>query len=235
MSNKKKVFVVAVAVCLIAILSMSSLAWFSDADEVTNKFMVSTSDDEDNPDDIFSVDIWENVDTDGDGVNEQVSIGDDVNGGVYKHIYPSQTLVKEPHVENTGAYDQWIRVKVTVTMAREWNQICTDLADPAGEPYELATIFKGHDETLWTVGEKVYDDANNTLTYTYYLNEKLEPATNEILFEEIVLPYQLTQAQMATLNGGFELKMVAEAIQADNTGDNAFDAFTLVEQTQPFN
>ena len=51
MTNKKKVFVVAVAVCLIAILSMSSLAWFSDADEVTNQFMVSTSGDEDDPDD----------------------------------------------------------------------------------------------------------------------------------------------------------------------------------------
>ena len=56
MNNKKKVFVVAVAVCLIAILSLSSLAWFSDADEVTNKFMVATSDDPTDPDDIFFVD-----------------------------------------------------------------------------------------------------------------------------------------------------------------------------------
>ena len=228
MNSKKKVFVVALAVCLIAILSLSSLAWFSDADEVTNEFMISTSDDPTDPDDIFSVDIWENVDEDGDGQTDKIAIGDNTNGATYEHIYPSQTLVKEPHVENTGIYDQWIRVKVTVTKAREWNAICADLADPADKPYELANIFKGHDEAKWTVGDVVYSDADDTLTYTYYLNEKLEPGKDELLFTEIVLPELLTQYHMATLDGGFSLKLVAEAIQADNTGDTAQEAFVTV-------
>ena len=77
MKAKKKVFVVAVAVCLIAILSMSSLAWFSDQDEVTNEFMISTSDDVDDPDGIFSVDIWELV-PDGDDADDdpdKISVG----------------------------------------------------------------------------------------------------------------------------------------------------------------
>ena len=58
--NKKKLLVSAVALCLIAILSMGTLAWFSADDEVTNKFMIATSEDA-NPEDIFSVDVWENT------------------------------------------------------------------------------------------------------------------------------------------------------------------------------
>ena len=233
MKAKKKVFVVAVAVCMIAILSMSSLAWFSDQDEVTNKFMISTSDDVDDPDGIFSVDIWENVDTDGDGVNEKVGAENDTTGGTYDHVYPSQTLVKEPHVENTGKYDQWIRVKVTVTDAADWMQICNTLAANTGKEYDLSNIFQGHDEAVWTVGEKTLNN-DDSITYTYYLNSKLEPGKDVVLFEEIIIPYQLTQYELATLDGGFEIKMVAEAIQADNTGDTVFEAFELVEQTQPF-
>ena len=69
--SKKKVLVVALVVCLIAILSMGTLAWFNYTDDITNKFMVAT-DSEGTPD--FSLDIWETenddddtVDADGDG------------------------------------------------------------------------------------------------------------------------------------------------------------------------
>ena len=55
--NKKKVFILALAVCLIAILSMSTLAWFNAADDVTNKFMIADSDGDGTPD--FSVSVWE--------------------------------------------------------------------------------------------------------------------------------------------------------------------------------
>ena len=41
--NKKKVFTLALAVCLIAILSMSTLAWFNDSDTIVNEFMTSDS------------------------------------------------------------------------------------------------------------------------------------------------------------------------------------------------
>ena len=225
MSNKKKVFVVAVAVCLIAILSLSSLAWFSDADEVTNQFMVSTSEDPADPDDIFSVDVWE--DTDGDG-EPDVGEGDDTVGETYEHIYPSQELIKEPHVENTGIYDQWIRVNVTVTDADAWIALCNKYAED-GKPYDLAQIFGGHDETLWTRDfVEGYDATENTLTYVYYLNEKLAPEADVVLFETVTIPSCFDQYDLATLAGGFELNIVAEAVQADNTGATAQEAFTLV-------
>lgn len=233
MNNKKKVFVVAVAVCLIAILSLSSLAWFSDADEVTNKFMVATSDDPTDPDDIFSVDIFEQVDQDEDGAvgdnGYDAAIGAFEDGGefTYEDIIPGGQYDKKPWVRNTGAYDQWIRMKVTFTDAAAWQAIC--------EKYdiELTSLLVGYDANEWTQDANVVTDTtNDTVTYTFYLNRKLQPH-DEVpngdawLFTSVNLPTQLTQEDMAALAGGFELKLVAEAVQADNTGASAQEAFTL--------
>ena len=81
--TKKKVFVTALAGCLVAILSMGSLAWFSAQDSVTNNFYVADSEDN-NPDDIFSVDVYEKYDSDGDGNPEEYQKGityDDILSG----------------------------------------------------------------------------------------------------------------------------------------------------------
>ena len=103
---KKKLFVAALAICLVAILSMGTLAWFTAQDDVTNKFYIASSDDTD-PDDIFSIDVKENTPA-GD---------DDQDGYEYKDVLPNDVLKKEVIVENTGYYDQYVRVTVTVSVA----------------------------------------------------------------------------------------------------------------------
>ena len=204
--TKKKVFVVALAVCLIAVLSMSTLAWFNASDEVTNKFYVADS--ADTADEIFSVDLWE--------TDEE---GNEVAGKEYSNIAPGDVLDKDPTVENTGAYDQWIRVKVTVTNANAW-------ISALGNGYDLGTMFGGHKETEWTrydAGE--YDAQANTYTMVYYLNEKLAPTKTAVLFETVTIPNTLDQSDMVFIDGKFELTVLAEALQADNTGDSAKAAF----------
>ena len=212
--NKKKVVVVSLAISLIAILSLGSLAWFNAKDEVTNKFMVTNS--EDDAEKIFSVDVWEYVD--GDTENK------DQDGNEYNDIVPGGRYHKEPYVENTGLYDQWIRVKVTVSDADEWLAIL-------GTDYDLTTIFEGFDESAWTRYDEpmlVEEVGGSTLTYVYYLNYKLAPTETAALFNTVVIPSQLTQQDMATLGGTFELDIVAEALQADNTGNSAYEAFDFV-------
>ena len=54
--NKKKVLALALAVCLLATVSMASLAWFTDDDSVTNDFFIAGSEDE-NPDEDPDEDI----------------------------------------------------------------------------------------------------------------------------------------------------------------------------------
>ena len=210
--TKKKVFVVALAVCLVAVLSMGTLAWFSDSDSVTNKFMIADS--ESDPNEIFSVDVWENT-PDGDK---------DQDGYEYKDILPGDQLKKEVYVENTGAYDQYIRVKVTVNNADAW-------IAALGNGYDLGTMFLGHDETKWTryeVGQYSNDANGSYYTMVFYLNEKLAPNATVNLFETVEIPRQLTQEDMVFVGGQFELTIVAEAVQTENVGDSAYEAFQTV-------
>lgn len=220
-NTKKKLFVVAVAVCLIAILSFTTLAWFSDADSVTNEFLIADS--ESQPDKIFSVDVWEPVDKDGDGEYEK-----EQEGLKYEDILPGGVYPKAPTVENTGAYDQYIRVHVTVTNADAW-------IAALGNGYDLGSMFLGHDEDLWTRYEVgTYNGEKNTYTMTFYLNKVLEPdAPNNtaVLFTDVKIPEHLTQNDMAFIGGSFQLEIVAEAVQTENLGENvdtAYEAFEVV-------
>ena len=206
--SKKKLLSLSLVVIMIAILSLSSLAWFNDSDEVTNKFHIATSDDASDPDDIFSVDLWEPVDENNDGVideDEKEQVGLE-----FDNVLPGATYDKEPTVENTGAYDQYIRVVVTLTDGNAWMEIL-------GRGYDLSTIFLGHDESKWTrsVGTLVNDE----IIYVYYLNEVLAPGETEVLFTDVKLPTSLTQEDMAKLDGGFDLNIRVDAIQTENLGD----------------
>lgn len=209
--NKKKIFVTALSICLIAILSVGSLAWFNATDSVTNTFMVTNS--EADADDIFSVDVWEYVD----GNTESA----DQDGNQYRDIVPGGRYHKEPYVENTGLYDQWIRVNVTVSDAEAWMKML-------GEDYDLSTIFEEFDADAWKRYDAPIKGEDDTLTYVYYLNYKLQASEKANLFNTVVIPSQLTQDDLATLDGGFTLTISADAVQADNTGDSAQDAFAKV-------
>lgn len=209
--NKKKIFVTALSICLIAILSVGSLAWFNATDSVTNTFMVTSSEAE--ADEIFSVDVWEYVDGNTESKNP--------DGKEYSDIVPGGRYHKEPYVENTGLYDQWIRVNVTVSDAEAWVEMLE-------EDYDLSTIFEGFDAGAWTRYDAPIKGEDDTLTYVYYLNYKLQASEKANLFNTVVIPSQLTQDDLATLDGGFTLTISADAVQADNTGDSAQDAFAKV-------
>lgn len=218
--NKKKVFVIALAVCLIAILSAGTLAWFNASDDITNKFLIADSDGDGTPD--FSVEVWENetdgddtADADGDGDNKITHAGNE-----YANIAPGDEIAKNPTVENTGDYDQWIRVYVTFD---EWSTI-----KAACERTQISTDLRAWLDVVpgWTAGadsETVI--ANNQITYVYYLNNKLVKDDTAILFTTITIPAAFEQEDMRFVSGDFSVTVKAQAIQAANTGETAQEAF----------
>lgn len=214
--TKKKVFVAALAVCLIAILSMGTLAWFNASDEITNKFLIADSDGDGTPD--FTVDVWEN-----DPEDPSDPPVKDQDGVTYEDIAPGDVLAKNPTVENTGDYDQWIRVYVTFD---EWTEISNGCADQ-GITNDLRTwlnVNYGLDTPAWTpAGEGVVE--NNTVTYVYYYNYKLTPNQTAVLFTNVTIPGEFEQKDMQFASKDFSITVKAEALQADNTGSNAYDAF----------
>ena len=224
--TKKRVLSIAVIVIMIAILSFSSLAWFTDNDSVENEFMIATSDDPTDPDDIFSVDVWENTP---DGDEEQ-------EGYEYEDILPGDLLKKDVHVENTGSYDQYIRVTVTISDAEAW-------IAALGANADLTAVFVGFDQTKWVhIWNNLYEatEIPENIVYMMYYKEALAPGADLTVFTDIQIPTSLTQEQAAAFDGGFTIDIKADAVQTENVGaeavaaeDKAWTAFNTVENPNP--
>lgn len=224
--NKKKLISLALVVIMIATLSFGSLAWFSDDDTVTNEFLVAGSEDQ-NPDEIFSVDVWEDID--GDGKE------DTTDGHTYEAILPGDKLVKVANVENTGSYDQYVRVTVEITDAAAW-------MNALGENYNddtLIACFDGYDAALWRREATETDTANDVIRITMYYNggDKenrgiVAPGDVVNVFTAVNIPASLTQEQAAAFAGGFEIKVTADAVQTENLGVDTED--TVCDAYQAF-
>lgn len=229
--NKKKVFTLALAVCLIAILSMGSLAWFSDSDSVNNNFYVG--DGGENADDIFSVDIWEQVDSDGDG-EPDLYVGKEEDGGSYdyKEVVPGDMLYKAVNVTNTGSNDEWVRVSVTVNNASVWAQLETKYGFNLEDLLIRYDMTKLTDSTMWThvAGETVTNAAADTVTYVFYLNNTLKEGRWTNFIYHVEIPEELNQHDLALFGGNlFSMSFKVDAIQVQNiNADNAIDAFAIV-------
>ena len=231
--NKKKVLTASLAISLIAILSFGTIAWFTDEDEVTNKFMIATSEDTD-PDDIFSIDVWENTP---DGEKDQ-------DGYEYKDVLPGDVLKKEVNVENTGYYDQYVRVTVTVSDAAAWMAAL----GTNGKIPTLDKIVEGWGDNanpgVWT--DNSSELVGDTIVYTMYYNGILLGDEESIydnagvhkdvvtVFTAVKIPSSLTVEQAAAFKTNFEIKVKAEAVQTENLGINrnqgqgAYEAFEAV-------
>lgn len=208
--NKRKVFAVALAVCLIATLSLGTLAWFSAADEVKNDFLVAGSDDA-NPDKIFSVDVWEKT----------PESDKDTDGYEYANILPGDELKKDVYVENTGSYDQYIRIIVEISDAAAWHSA-------VGRDYAFENCFVGFSEDMWTHIGVNYFPVDDKIVVVAYYDGVLEPGKTLTPFSAVKIPESLTQDQAAAFEGGFSINVKAHAVQTKNVGNSAYEAFKTV-------
>lgn len=230
--TKKKVFVAALAVCLIAILSLGTLAWFSDSDSVDNHFYVGDGGEID--DGIFSVNIWEHVDSDGDG-EPDLYIGRDSDGGShdYKEVVPGDMLYKAVNVSNTGTNPEWIRVSVTVDNASVWAQLETKYGFNLEDLLIRYDMTKLTDSTMWThaAAQTTTDTVADTITYVFYKNTALPAKSWNNFIYHVEIPDKLNQHDLALFKGNlFTMSFKADALQVQNIdANNAVDAFAFVE------
>lgn len=218
--TKKKVFVVALAICLIASISIGTLAWFNDSESVDNKFLFATTED-DTADEVFDV------------VLDEPNAPADKE---YTDIEPGAVLAKDPTITNAGYYDQYIRVTVTIKNAEMFVKHIME-----GNSKFRAEVFENFDETKWvsTNIDGVEDTAANTITYTFYYNGILageqttdaNKISSETLFTAVIIPGEsLSREDIAELNKAavdagatksFEINVKADAVQTENVVKNA--------------
>jgi len=214
-NTKKKILIIALAVCLVAIVSMGTLAWFSASDKIVNDFHVAT-DSQSKTD--FSVDVV-----------EEVTVGDNItannNGGyTYNKVLPGDTLEKKVEVKNTGAYDQYIRVLVEISDGAKWSAAL-------GADYQFENCFIGFDPTMWVNIDTEYDStADKIIVVAYYKDVLTADSTNNsiTLFEKVKIPEELTVEESNALGCSFDITVKAHAIQSENVGTDVWAAFNTV-------
>lgn len=238
--NKKKVLVVAVCISLVAIMSMGTLAWFTDSDSVTNQFMIADSDDT-TADAVFSVTVTEDTSTDG----EETADGRD-----YADVLPGDTLSKVPVVTNTGYYDQYIRVIIDVKNYSKWFELLTSNpayiggttaaqspdgrnlfiklfftgleADAASGQAAIAPVLSGFDPDIWDpdyTASRVNPD-EDIFRYILYYNDMphdirgvVESGDAITVFTAVNIPTYMTREQAAAFNANAEAKSLDSSFE----------------------
>lgn len=214
--NKKKLLSLALVMIMIATVSFSSLAWFTDNDTAKNNFTIGGAGTGDS-DQIFSVDIKENVDGEEEPVEEWG----------FEKILPGDKFKKEAYVENTGSYEQYIRVVMKIT---DWTLINGAITGSNGvvtikmdEDFNENWHIVGQvqvkaDGTLVANTTGCYDEETDTLTVTMYLNKKLAPGETVHIMDSVTISTKATQADFKDpgFADGFQILFDADAVQTEN-------------------
>ena len=203
--DKRRVLVLALAVCLTAILAIGgTLAYFTDQDSATNTFTMGAG---------VSIDLFEH-NADGKEVDERT----------YSDVVPGVAYDKDPTVRNTGSSDAWIRVNVTLTRYSVFKAAAKEYSVT-----DLSTIFGGHDESKWT--RAGITEGTDSITYSYYYNASVAPGASTVpLFTSVKIPGAFTGSDLEDLSS-FEIRVTADAIQRDpfTSAAEAFAAFDAAD------
>lgn len=202
MKTKTKVLLIALcAVLLVAASVLSTLAYLTATDTVTNTFTVGK----------VSIKLDEaKANTDG----TLVANAERVKTNTYK-LLPGHTYNKDPMVTVLeGSESSYIKLNVVVTKSEELDAIGVD----------LLTTFKGYDSTNWIYKGNTEDTTANTRTYEFWYKEAVAASNADValdaLFDQIVVPGTITNAQLETIEG-MTITVTAHAIQADGFADAA--------------
>ena len=195
------------AVLLVGASVMGTLAYLTSTDEVTNTFSVGS----------VAI-ILDEAKANPDGSLVEGAARVDANS--YK-LKPGHTYNKDPMVTvKAGSEESYIRIIVTVNEKADLDAIGINTLE----------VFQGYDSTKWTLASQNAGE-NDTMVYEFRYNTTVSTVgaadkALEPLFTKIVVPGDITNEQLATI-AGLEIKIVANAIQADGFADAnaAWNAF----------
>ena len=148
----------------------------------------------------------------------------------YETVYPGAVLPKDPTIHvNANSQEAYVGIKVVVTKANEWK---TALGD---KHIQLAEVVKGHDESEWArVGDPIFDNVNDTVTYFYMYKTTVKAGDNCMLFNQVVIPAAFDNDELAKIDG-FTMTATGYAIQAQGVNAETAKAGLLELAFPPAN
>lgn len=245
--NKRKLLVVAMTLCMAAILvAGSTLAFLTDTEMNQNTFTVgnvkitllesAVKEDKSDNGRLHYVDA--------DGENTQT-----VTQNEYKNLMPGSTVVKDPTVTNVGENEVFVRILVK----HNNNAAIFNNFDAAG----LAACIKGlngavsHTDVAWKLEDGTYGQntdnwkadysdilSNDEKVYAFYVTAKLAKGDKFTIFQGISVPEKFQSAELEAVYQGLAIDIVAHAIQADGFADvktafTAYDAQVAADAAKP--
>ena len=243
------------AVLLVAASVLGTMAYLTDRKDVKNTFTVGNvaiTLDEAKVDDNGNA-----INKQGNRVTN-LADAERVPGNAYK-LLPNHTYVKDPTVTVLKpSVASYVRMKVTFNKASALIAMCTDpkFADEVTGVENAFPLMRmvnfveanaakwdgiipdnmvDTEEMLADAKYFAYDAEADTLTYYFYYTEAVAAPTENVvlpvLFDSIKVPEWATNDQLKALEG-FEINVVAEAIQADGfkNADAAWAAFAAQQK-----
>lgn len=114
--NKKQIAALAMCIATAATAVVGgTLAYFTDNDKVNNEFTIGNID----------IDLWEYTDEGKQKQNQE--------GFTYENLMPTDTMVKEPHIENTGDNTAYVRVAVVMNNLTPIQESIDEVYEAAGK------------------------------------------------------------------------------------------------------
>lgn len=234
MKTKTKALLLSLcAVLLVAATVFTTVAYLTSKDAVKNTFTIGK----------VNIKLDEaNVDEGGNVIEG----ADRVKENSYK-LLPGHTYTKDPTVTVLkGSEEAYVRMKVTMNKASDLIALCTDPEFAEDGPTGVENAFPlirmvnfveanaakwdgiipdnmvDTEEMLADSKYFFYDKETDTLTYYFYYTETVAAPDADkaltVLFDSITVPEWATAEQLAKLEG-FQINVVAEAIQADGFAD----------------
>ena len=227
--NKRKIALLAMSACMIAILAIGgTLAYFTDTDAQLNTFTVGN----------VAIDLFEDFGDNKDNVEHLVPstmVRDDkgnVPNGIEKEVY----------VRNTGSEPAWVRVHIAIPTILDdgdptynamkntlhWNMPKESMSKTLWNWTKNKDEADGYDAENWNAYKTSIDGIGyNVYVATYgsqlQTNDVTKDAISQVYLDAKVTNEQITNINK-TLNGNWKIYVVAEGGQADENFDNAYDA-----------
>jgi len=206
MKTQTKILLLAIsAVILVTATVLGTIAYLTDRDEVVNTFTVGD----------VQIDLTE-ADVTPQGVPVQGA--DRVKDNDY-HLIPGRTYVKDPTVTVlANSEESYVRMFVTID-----NYTAIKAAFGAGflpQNYVNGTW----DNTVWVYEATTEDATADTVTYEFRYYKTVDTLNGadldlEPLFTEFTLPGTVTGENLRNLANGFDISVVAHAVQAATFAD----------------
>ena len=157
----------------------------------------------------------------------------------YGYIYPSQSIYKDPTIENVGSEEAWVAFKVTVKDGI--GDLRKLMGYPNSDHIDLRVLFsgalfsEGFERSEWNGFEKVFHNENYAMLqvgkphedkYEFYIFilKPLESGKKVVLFDNMTIPEEWGNLEMQELKN-LVIDVEAFGVQTFNL-ENCYEAMT---------